>query len=47
MQSSGWAGGTDEQPPAALDARGRGLWRRRKRQAERVRPEGETLAAGV
>lgn len=32
---------TNNEPPAALDARGRGLWRRRERQAERVLPEGK------
>ena len=31
----------DAESPAALDARGRGLWRRRERQAERVLPEGK------
>ena len=32
---------SQNEPPAALDARGRGLWRRRERQAERVLPEGK------
>lgn len=40
-RSSGWAESTNNEPPAALDARGRGLWRRRERQAERVLPEGK------
>ena len=40
-RSSGWAESTNNEPPAALDARGRGLWRRRERQAERVPPEGK------
>ena len=30
-----------QQLAVALDARGRGLWRRRERQAERVLPEGK------